>query len=79
MCNLNSIKRKALEKLDVLVKEAISYNRDTKVPIDSVSIIPPSDTYFSEVEYREIERNMETINASSNGLRAYCRDRGIEL
>ena len=79
MCNRDVIKRKALEKLDVLVREAINYNRDTGVPIDVVHITPPTETYFSDEEFREIERNIETINGSPEGLRRYCSDRNIVI
>ena len=79
MCDLNVIKCHALEKLDVLVKEAIKNNRDMECPIDIVNIAVPSESYFSIDEFREIRRNIETINASSEGLRAYCRDRDIKI
>jgi hypothetical protein len=79
MCNKDVIKRKALEKLDVLVREAINYNRDTKAPIEVVNITPPTETYFSFDEFHEIERNIDTINGSIEGLRRYCRDRDIKI
>ena len=44
MCNLNTIKRRALDKLDVWVKEAITNNRDMNLPIDVINITIPSDT-----------------------------------
>ena len=78
MCNINVIKRHALEKLDVLVREAVICNRDIHQSVDVVHIIPPSETYFSDEEFREIEHNIETINGSLEGLRSYCRDRDIE-
>ena len=79
MCNLNTIKRRALDKLDVWVKEAITNNRDMNLPIDVINITIPSDTYFSNEEFHEIERNINTIEASSEGLRNYCRDRDIDI
>ena len=71
------IKRVALEKLDKLVKEAISVFNDTGDESFLHDIKPPNEKYFTKDEYYEIHSNLSTINESLDGLQSYCRDRDI--
>jgi hypothetical protein len=77
MCNKNVIKSRALDKLDELLKEALSNYKETK-DIQFLCVTIPTG-YFSDEEYKEVESNKENINSSPDMFVKYCEYRGIEI
>lgn len=77
MCNLDIVKRKALEKLEELLKGVLDYYNTTK-DIHDLSINIPKG-YFSDKEYKEVKRNIDDINSSPCKFLAYCKYSGVEI
>ena len=77
MCNKNVIKSRALDKLDELLKEALSNYKETKDIQSLCDTIPTG--YFSDEEYKEVMSNKENIYSSPDifakiGAREFCAD-----
>ena len=77
MCNLNIIKRKALEKMDKAIIEQLRYMEETgesleKFHLDSI------DCDFTPEEENKARTNINKINSSLQALVSCCYYHGIE-
>lgn len=75
MENRDENKRKALEKLDELVKMELEYLNDAKSSITTFSLNIP-ENYFTEEEKDEISNS---IKQAQTNIIFYCQSRGIEI
>ena len=75
MENRDENKRKALEKLDELVKMELDYLRGTDSSINKFSLNIPKN-YFTEDEKNEI---LNSIKQVQTNIIFYCQSRGIEI
>ncbi len=71
----DSIKKKALEKLDSIVKFELKRAIDSSMPFD---LAPSALDCFSEKEQKEIESNAKALFYLPR-LIMYCHNRDIEL
>lgn len=76
MTNQDKIKRRALDKLDKLVKEELDYLKKNDRSLKDFKC-PTIDSSFSEEELKEIAHSLEQLK-SIHTLRTYCHERGIE-
>lgn len=75
MKNRDENKRKALEKLDELVKMELEYLNDAKSSITSFSL-NIQENYFTKDEKNEILNSIKQIQTN---IIFYCQNRGIEI
>ncbi|GEM_PF-5520975 len=77
MCNLNIIKRKALEKMDKAIIEQLRYMEETGEFLENFHL-DSEDCDFTPEEENEVRTNINNINSSLQALVSCCYYRGIE-
>ncbi len=77
MENKDSIKSKALEKLDSFVKSRLKYHEDNDMTMHDFSLGYIPDSLFSEEEKKEINNSVKQIK--DGGVEHYCKYRGIDI
>lgn len=75
--NKDSIKSKALEKLDSFVESRIKYYEDNDMSIKEFCLGYIPNNYFTEDEKREIRNSIKQIKDGK--VEFYCKCRGIDI